>query len=470
MAANSIQARRYMEIFAELPYALHPGPERALLVSYGLGSTAAALLREPQLSRLDIVDPSTTILSMSEGFKHPTGDPLKDKRVRVIIDDARHHLSTTSTQYDVITGEPPPPAAAGIAVLFNAETFERMRDRLRPGGFVTWWLPLHSLTLEGGHSIVRAFCQAFPDCTLWNGSGLDLILLGSKDKGPRDPVDAERFARAFSDTKRANALAAIGLGRPEQIGALFIADAPELDAMTRTSPTLTDDDPHRLTTPRTQSEIPIDFARRALNAAASRALFESSPAIARLWPKTLRAASGPFFPWEALLQRTFHDPGAKGQNALGRVPADRLVAVLNTPGLGPLALLLLGSDMDLQRIAGQALTAERPPASAFVQRAIGDLARGDAASSAARFAVLLGTPHDSLFTRQLGALALCLSRDDATALRFLRQQPRPPGSSRFVGIGQSIDRGCMSVPAIGPDPVPQTIDLDLAPAESAAEQ
>ena len=52
MSANSVQARRYMEFFAEIPYALHPAPKRALLVSYGLGSTAAALLTVCPLAAL----------------------------------------------------------------------------------------------------------------------------------------------------------------------------------------------------------------------------------------------------------------------------------------------------------------------------------------------------------------------------------------------------------------------------------
>ena len=43
MAAESLRAQRYMRLFAYLPAAFHPRIESALLISFGVGNTAAAL-------------------------------------------------------------------------------------------------------------------------------------------------------------------------------------------------------------------------------------------------------------------------------------------------------------------------------------------------------------------------------------------------------------------------------------------
>src|SRR5262249_36385184 len=47
MTGTDLWGQRYMGFFAWLPLALHPAPRRALLISYGAGNTARALLDEP---------------------------------------------------------------------------------------------------------------------------------------------------------------------------------------------------------------------------------------------------------------------------------------------------------------------------------------------------------------------------------------------------------------------------------------
>src|SRR4030095_8379730 len=77
---------RYMQFFAWLPLALHPAPRNALLVSYGAGVTAPALRDEKSLDRLTVVDVSPEILAASPTL-HPEGDPLRDPRVQLVLED-----------------------------------------------------------------------------------------------------------------------------------------------------------------------------------------------------------------------------------------------------------------------------------------------------------------------------------------------------------------------------------------------
>ena len=109
----SRNALRYMQLFAWLPLSLHPAPRRALLISYGAGNTARALLDEPELESLTVADVSPEILAASRTI-HGARSPLLDPRVQVVLEDGRQFLRTGTGQFDLITGEPPPPAMAGV--------------------------------------------------------------------------------------------------------------------------------------------------------------------------------------------------------------------------------------------------------------------------------------------------------------------------------------------------------------------
>ncbi|HEY5658200.1 MAG TPA: fused MFS/spermidine synthase, partial [Myxococcota bacterium] len=221
MSSTAFFARRYMKLYVYLPVALHPAPRRALLISYGVGSTAKALTDSAEFESIDVVDISKDVLELNRiVFPDPAEHPLQDPRVRVHIEDGRYFLQTTTRQFDVITGEPPPPDMAGVVNLYTREYFALMRTRLAPGGIATYWLPTHALSDRGARAVIRAFCDAFEDCSLWNGSGSDLMLMGTRDAA--GPVTEARFAAQWRDPTVAPELATLGFERPEQLGALFI--------------------------------------------------------------------------------------------------------------------------------------------------------------------------------------------------------------------------------------------------------
>jgi spermidine synthase len=56
------------------------------------------------------------------------------------VEDGRFFLQTSAASFDLITGEPPPPKAAGIVNLYSREYFQLLHDRLNDGGVATYWL------------------------------------------------------------------------------------------------------------------------------------------------------------------------------------------------------------------------------------------------------------------------------------------------------------------------------------------
>jgi len=302
MSSSDAFGRRYMRLFALVPAALHPGIENALLISYGIGTTAQSLTRIPGLETLDIVDISRDVLEMSDTvYADPAEHPLRDPRVSVHIEDGRYFLQTTPESFDLITGEPPPLRASRTVYLYTEEYFRLVRDRLRDGGLVSYWLPVFQLSLEETSAVVNAFCNVFDDCSLWNGALLNWMLVGSR--GPMRPVQEERLAALWRDESFARDLYEVGLGRPAQLGALFLRDATNLKYFAGTTEPLQDDRPLRIGN--SYSESPRPFYLDSMASAGNRERFRDSELIARIWPEALRGASLEAFATQGAIDEDF---------------------------------------------------------------------------------------------------------------------------------------------------------------------
>src|SRR5204863_6746981 len=162
MSATTPRSQRYMRLFAYLPLAFRPESEDVLLIYYGCGVTADALLHGPNVRRMDVVDISKEVFRLADfysGINHT--NPLHDPRATTFIQDGRFFLQTSPRQYDVISGEPPPPKVAGSVNLYTEEFFSLMKSRLKEGGIATFWLPINQLKLNEAKAILRAFHNAF---------------------------------------------------------------------------------------------------------------------------------------------------------------------------------------------------------------------------------------------------------------------------------------------------------------------
>jgi predicted membrane-bound spermidine synthase len=412
MTSSVFYGRRYMKLFAYWPLALRPEAKRALLISYGIGNTAEALVRAPGLGRIDVVDISSSILSLSPLVDRAgAADPLGDPRVKAHVEDGRFFLRTQGSPYDVITAEPPPPLGAGVASLYSREYFELVRSRLAQGGLATHWLPVNQLSLKATRAVIRAFCAVFEDCTLWSGAGYDWMLAGTRAAAA---PSVEGFGRLWADPRTAADLLEIGIERPEQLGALFIADAPQLLEWTAGALPLVDDRPGRLD----------GAAPGTDDAAAYRAFQESEPCaqrfrasqtVRRLWPPPLRERTLSWFAWQGVFNRNYDTAGRSDALA-------ELWQVLSATKLETLPLLLLGSEPRIRATArSRHLQGGVHPALAFHLGAAA-LADRDYEGAARFFAT--GVDANGFFsTLLLRALALGLAGHRVEALAAVESIP-----------------------------------------------
>lgn len=308
MSCTANQARRYMNDFVYWPVAVHPNPRSALLICFGVGSTAKALTDTKRLQSIDVVDISPDILANSALiFPHEKDNPLHDPRVTVHVEDGRFFLQTTPRRFDIITAEPPPPLAAGVVNLYSQEYFQLIYDRLHEGGIVTYWLPSWQIPWSATQSIVKAFCNVFHDCSLWTGTAFDWMLVGSR--GPAGPVSETRFEEQWHDPVVGPQLREYGFEQPGQMAATFIMDAASLREWTKDSLPIVDNFPKRIFgKPSDVYEYTLPDLEEVMSAHRCQDRFLHSPFVASLWPEPFRKKSLEYFRFQSFINSGFVHP------------------------------------------------------------------------------------------------------------------------------------------------------------------
>jgi hypothetical protein len=222
-----------------------------------------------------------------------------------------------------------------------------------------------NISAATSRSIIAAFCSAFEDCSLWHGSGRNLMLLGSR--GARGGVSDVRFAAQWNDAKSLAELRAVGLELPGQLGALFIGDAPYLRALTEADPPVADDWPRRLQRPGTYAQRD-ELIWQWRDTRAARQRFAASALIASLWPESMQREAQRNFE----NQRLINDLLFPEQTPARQVPV--LDAVLHGTPLTLPVLLLMNSDPDVQAALAKAGAARADRPEWALHRAAGFLA------------------------------------------------------------------------------------------------
>jgi len=169
---------------------------------------------------------------VSTYFAEHNFDVVRNKKVEVHIDDARHFLFTTDRKFDAITSDPLDPWVKGAAMLYTREFFELAKSRLNPGGIVTLFVQLYESNTEAVKSEVATFFEAFPKgmvfANTYNGAGYDLVLLGQVDGTTinLDEMEARLQKPEYAPIKKS--LADIGMTSAVDLFATYGGSAADL--------------------------------------------------------------------------------------------------------------------------------------------------------------------------------------------------------------------------------------------------
>jgi spermidine synthase len=406
MSATNPRNQRYMRLFAYLPLAFRPESEEVLLICYGCGVTADAFLHGLHVKRMDVVDISKEVFALADFYSGVNySNPLHDPRTHAIVQDGRFFLQASPRQYDIISGEPPPPKVAGSVNLYTEEFFSLMNSRLKEGGIATFWLPINQLKVEEAKAILRAFHNAFANTSIWASADLEWIMMGIKGPGRR--IKEEEIARLWSEATTSADLTRIGMEVPQQLGALFLMDGDEIDRITRDIAPLADSYPKRLSDAPWDEQASHQFAWPYMEASSAIRRFTSSPLINRIWPESLNNS----LPSLSLLRQSRYLSEVMGSNKLAELDLYLRHSRLRTP-----VLEVLDSDEFRLSIAERvARNSGSPPAETLPDLTAGALASRNI-SGAIRF---LETERNRGSTNVNGILLLtylyCLNGDVAKA-------------------------------------------------------
>ncbi len=239
-SGDAMPSRRYMRLQALLPLLIEQQePKSSLVIGYGTGITSGALLAVDSLDRRVCVELLPGVIQASSLFRGNFG-AANDPRMQIRIGDGRRELLRSAERYDLITLEPPPPSAAGVANLYSTNFYQLAAQRLTTGGMVAQWLPLGTQNEDDSRAIVRSFIDVFPHATLWTTELHETLLVGS-----REPIvlDSSRIARRFHQPQVEAALREVGINSSAALLSTYITDRAGLERFTANIAPVTDDRP-----------------------------------------------------------------------------------------------------------------------------------------------------------------------------------------------------------------------------------
>jgi spermidine synthase len=239
-------------LLAQVPLLLAPRIDEVFVLGWGSGVTAGSAT-VTSTERVTAVELEPAVVEASERFLHVNHDPLRNPRVRLYEDDARHILLASHDRYDVIISEPSQPWSAGVANVFTQDFYRLAERRMNPDGVFAQWLQLYQISFDVFRSVVATFQSVFPEVLIFKPpNSLDVILVGS-----RQPLvlDLEELDRRWNLGSTRAELARIGMERPEHLLGSILAGPRIVRRMIDGARINTDDNLH------VESHAPMEMAR-----------------------------------------------------------------------------------------------------------------------------------------------------------------------------------------------------------------
>ena len=224
---------RLQRMLGHMPALLHSKPRSVLVVGFGAGVTAGSFVLHPEVQRIVICEMERMIPPVATRyFGRENYNVLKDPRVEMVYDDARHYILTTREKFDVITSDPIHPWVKGSATLYSKEYFELVKQHLNPGGIVTQWVPLYETDLSTVKSELATFFDVFPSGTIWGndtaGGGYDTVLLGQAEATKIDVDQLQEKLERPDQARVAASMREVGFTSAIALLSTYAGQGPDL--------------------------------------------------------------------------------------------------------------------------------------------------------------------------------------------------------------------------------------------------
>jgi spermidine synthase len=232
-ASSEPQDMRLQRMLGHITTLVPKNPNKVLVIGCGAGVTAGAVSIDPMVKDQTIAEIEPLVPRVvSTHFSEHNFDVVRNPKVKVHLDDARHYLLTTNEKFDAVTSDPLDPWVKGAATLYTREFFREVKSHLNPGGVVTLFVQLYESTEEAAKSEVATFLEAFPNGAVFantiNGQGYDLVLFGQLEDGR---IDVDAVQARLSDPANAavaNSLREVGINSAVDLFATYAGQRTDM--------------------------------------------------------------------------------------------------------------------------------------------------------------------------------------------------------------------------------------------------
>jgi spermidine synthase len=229
---------KLQRMVGHLPGLIHPNPKSVLGIGFGAGVSAGTFTRYPGIEKITVCEIEPVIPPASTRyFAQQDYDVYHNPRTRIIYDDARHYLLTTTEKFDIIASDPLDVFVKGTAALYSKEYFEAVKQHLNPGGMFSLYVPLYETDVPTIKSELETFFQAFPHATVWSntrdGLGYDMVFMGQAEPLKIDLDEVERRLARPDYAPVAESLRGIGLPSSLDLFATYAGQKSDLGLWTK---------------------------------------------------------------------------------------------------------------------------------------------------------------------------------------------------------------------------------------------
>jgi spermidine synthase len=239
-ASSEPQDMRLQRMLGHLTTLIPRQAKKVLVIGCGAGVTAGAVSIDPAVEHETIAEIEPLVPEVvSNYFSQHNFDVVKNPKVHVLIDDARHFVEATDEKFDAVTSDPLDPWVKGAAMLYTTEFFEMVKKHLNPGGVVTLFVQLYESNTEAVKSEIGTFLEVFPNGIVWGntneGKGYDLVLLGQVEptKIDVDAIEAKLQRPEYAPVKQS--LREIGMHSAVDLFSTYAGRKPDLEPWLRSA-------------------------------------------------------------------------------------------------------------------------------------------------------------------------------------------------------------------------------------------
>lgn len=241
VAGVDLMLRTTQKLQGYVPLIVHSNPKKVLQIGFGSGETSGVGLMFG-VDEYSIVEICPGVFEAGRFFENINRGSYRDTRLRKVIMDGKNFVKLTDEKFDVIMNDSTYPGTTGSSALYTYDHFKQCRERLKPGGVLSCWLPIDLRPVDF-QMIVRSFQEVLPHCCLWmanNCLNKHAVLMGTLSPLR---IDFQRVAKLLERPDISSDLAIINIYSVYDFLDCFVVDQDGLRTIAGGAPLNTDDKP-----------------------------------------------------------------------------------------------------------------------------------------------------------------------------------------------------------------------------------